>query len=154
MMNTIDNTIDAIRKMNNDCVADFVAISLFFAPMNLEMLLVAPFPSPTLAPFSTMKMGVTNPIPAIAVGPSPATHIPSTILYNAVKIIDIIMGIANFLTAFSGSPLINSTFLLAILSLFFYYLFTFSSYLYQLVFCIVIQLVNSDLLFPFIQLFF
>ena len=116
------NMIEATKKINNDCVADLVAISLFFAPMNLEMLLVAPFPSPTLAPFNTMNIGVTNPIPAIAVGPSPATHIPSTILYNAVKIIDIIIGMASFLTAFSGSPLINSTFLLAmkitILSLF------------------------------------
>ena len=90
LRNIIVSMIEAIRKMNSDCVADLVAISLFFAPMNLEMLLVAPFPSPTLAPFSTMKIGVTNPIPAIAVGPSPATQIPSTILYNAVKIIDII----------------------------------------------------------------
>ena len=114
MINIIVKITEAIKKINNACVADLFAISWFFAPINLEMLLVAPFPSPTLAPFNTMKIGVTNPIPAIAVGPSPATHIPSTMLYNAVKIIEIMIGIANFFTAFSGSPLINSTFLLAI----------------------------------------
>ena len=109
------NIIDAPKKINNACVADLVAISRFFAPINLEILLVAPFPSPTLAPVNTMKIGVTKPIPAIAVCPSPATQIPSTILYNAVRIIEIIIGIANVFTAFSGSPLINSTFLLAII---------------------------------------
>ena len=121
---------EAIRNMNMDCFADSVAISLFFAPMNLEMLLVAPFPSPTLAPFKIMKIGVTNPIPAIAVGPRPATHIPSTILYNAVKIIDIIIGMASFLTALSGSPLINSTFLFAISITVPQNIFTFSGYVF------------------------
>ena len=37
----IDKTIDAIRKINNDCVADFVAISLFFAPISTQRSVIS-----------------------------------------------------------------------------------------------------------------
>ena len=105
-----DSNIEATRNISNECSADRFAFSWFLAPTNLLMLLVAPLPSPTLTPFSIMNIGVTNPIPAIAACPSPATHIPSIMLYDAVSNIEIIIGRASFLTAIFGSPLINSTF--------------------------------------------
>jgi hypothetical protein len=52
-----------------------------------------------------MNMGFTKPIPAIAAWPSPTIHTPSMILYDAVRSIESIMGMASFLIAVSGSPL-------------------------------------------------
>ena len=107
--------IEAIRNIKRAWAADLLAPSWFLAPTKRLMLLVAPLPRPTLTPFNIMKIGVTKPIPAIAAWPRPATQIPSMILYDAVRSIEIMIGIARVFTAFSGFPLINSTFLFAIL---------------------------------------
>ena len=55
-----------IKNINNEWLADLLAFSWFFDPTALLILLVAPFPSPTLIPFNIINIGVTNPIPAIA----------------------------------------------------------------------------------------
>ena len=60
------SNMDAIRNIKREWAADWLAPSWFFAPTKRLMLLVAPFPSPTLTPFRIMNIGVTNPIPAIA----------------------------------------------------------------------------------------
>ena len=67
MSRSIVKIIEAIKNIKRECAADLLAPSWFLAPTARAILLVAPLPSPTLTPFKIMKIGVTKPIPAIAV---------------------------------------------------------------------------------------
>ena len=70
---------------------------------------VAPAPSPFPSPTSIRNSGVTNPTPASASEPSPATHAASARLYMLTKSIDIISGTLILRTAIRGSPSIVFT---------------------------------------------
>lgn len=110
-MSIVTITPIIIKRINDD-VAALSAFSLFLAPIYLLIRLVAPTPIPAVIPFTIMNTGTVNPIPASAAAPTPATHIPSNTLYDAIRSIDKINGKANLRIAFSGSPRINATFFL------------------------------------------
>ena len=91
------------------CTAPLSAFSLRFCPMYLDNALVAPPPRPLPRPTSIKNSGVTNPTPARASLPRPATHAASAKLYILTSSMERIRGTDILRTATRGFPRIIFT---------------------------------------------